>query len=136
MGIIFLIPLIAAIGPFFLWPIELVFPYPFLVEELFKLVLIYIVIDKLRKDSLILIFGSSLLFTLSESILYIFNFAMVGSSSSFFTRLLLTLILHTITFLVMYAAGRISIKLLPFGFILAALIHYLYNQFIAGISSF
>ena len=31
-----LFPFLALIGPFFIWPIEQILPYPYLVEELFK----------------------------------------------------------------------------------------------------
>lgn len=125
---IILTPLISAIGPLLLWPIELFLPYPFIVEEVFKGIIVYLILQvsgkKLQEKFII---ASAVLFSLSESLLYIFNFSLVGNGKIFLLRLLLTTIMHLCTFLIIYFSGRKNLKLLPIGVLAGAVIHFFYN---------
>lgn len=125
-----LLPLLAAIAPFFLWPVELIFPYPHLVEELIKTLLVVPLLDQRRKSAPIkTLFLLGFLFAFSESVLYLFN---IGSLDVFFQRLLITVPLHIITFLLIFLPTLKNKKLLPLGTILAILVHYLCNFYIGN----
>ena len=106
-------PLLALAAPFVLWPIELLLPYPYVIEELVKGILVWLNPK----------FGSAvaigLAFAFSETVLYIFNLNPY--------RLLATTALHVTTTLVIYSAVHKHKKLLIAGVILASLIHFLYN---------
>jgi len=124
------LPLFAVIAPFLVWPIELIFPYPHIVEELAKAVLIFFVAkddnsSKTTKVKSAIFIG--LLFAFSEDVLYLFNIALVGSLETFFERLLLTTFLHVVTSLLILFPILKSHKLLPFGIALAMVLHYLFN---------
>ena len=80
---IFASPLLAAIGPFLLWPIELFLPYPFVLEEIFKGVLVYLILGSgVRRTQEKLIILSALLFSFSESVMYIINIFLVGNTNT------------------------------------------------------
>lgn len=135
----FLLPLLALIAPFILWPIEIIFPYPYIVEELAKAFLILL----LRTDTfqvyyadtfrpkLKLVALAGILFALSESVLYLFNIYFVGNLELLLIRLIATSTLHVSTFLIIYIASLKSMKLLPLGIVLAVLVHYLFNLMVS-----
>lgn len=129
MNTIFLL-MSGAILPFLLWPVEYFLPYPYLIEELAKyLCLSWLVTKKVSvKRSVPAVVGFALLFTLTESILYVFNLLAVGRLDLFFVRLFLTGSLHLTTVLVIFFGLR-QPKLVQFlTVLLAILIHYLFNQ--------
>ena len=131
---LYLLPLFAAIAPFIIWPIERLFPYPFFVEELVKafLVLPLTDLDNFRnKIEFSIVIG--LLFTLSESVLYIFNIQEVGNLGVFLVRILLTFPLHTGTVLIMIAFSLKKKLLIIPGLVCAIVIHILFNYFISFI---
>lgn len=129
-----LIPIYAAITPFFLWPIEFFLPYPYIIEEIAKTILVFFILkEHTLKKKVLLTLLAGLLFSISESVLYIFNFALVGDSSAIVTRLLLTIPLHTLTILIILVPALIDKKLLPLGIILTILIHYYFNIIIGKI---
>lgn len=105
--------LLAAVAPLFLWPIELFFPYPYVVEEMAKAVILWFA--PTRKNLTLLFCG--LLFAFSESVLYIFNMIPPVVLAQ---RLILTTFLHTGTFWLI-ARNR------WLGLTLAIIIHYLFN---------
>jgi len=124
-----LVPLYALFAPILVWPVELLFPYPFVVEELIKAVIVFFserdsTASTASKIKLYVLAG--VFFALSETVLYILNFNAIGRIDYLLVRFVLTSVLHTTTFLVMYAASK-SLKGLPLGFILAVLIHYIFN---------
>jgi uncharacterized membrane protein len=126
------LPLVAAIGPMLLWPIEIFLPYPFIVEEVFKAILVYFILhSRNNKYQQALVISSAILFSLSESILYLFNIVLTGNSQIFLLRLGLTTTMHLSTFLIIYLLGKVSIKLLPLGILIGAIIHYLYNHLVS-----
>lgn len=127
-----LIPLISATGPMLLWLVELYAPYPFIVEEVFKGIIVYLILKEKAAHQEKLVIISALLFSISENFLYIFNFSMVGNINIFLLRLVLTTFMHTATFLIIYQAGRRNIAWLPIGVILGGLVHYFYNELISN----
>ena len=123
-----LIPLMAAAAPFVVWPIEFLFPYPFVVEEVIKAVIVSLVPRNiaLTKGLLIMVL-SGILFTLTESIFYLFN---ISAGGDFLTRWLLTVALHSGTFVLIYLPVRKSPRLTVVGLLGAIVVHYIYNQLV------
>lgn len=127
--------IVGASLPWFLLPLEKIFPMPHLIEELTKLLIVIAVLQKEKRKrqdffSSIIIF--SLAFSLSESLLYLNNIFLIGEKDLFLIRLITTSILHLFTTALMYFFGKINRFFLIIGFILAVLIHFYYNQFIGG----
>lgn len=123
-----LTPLFALIAPFVVWPIELILPYPHIIEELAKAVLVFTLLDlpdRLEKIKLAILIG--VLFAFSESVLYLFNIQLVGNIQTYFVRLLVTVPLHVITTLIILLPSLKNKKLIIVGVILASLVHYLFN---------
>ena len=132
-----LTPLYALFAPILVWPVELLFPYPYIVEELIKAVIVFFserdsTASSSSKIKLYILAG--VFFALSETVLYILNFSAVGRLDYLLIRFVLTSFLHTTTFLVMYASTYKNLKWLPLGFILAVLIHYIFNLVLTNYS--
>jgi RsiW-degrading membrane proteinase PrsW (M82 family) len=126
-----LTPLFALIAPFVVWPIELILPYPHVIEELAKAVLVFTLLDlpdRLEKIKLAVLIG--VLFAFSESVLYLFNIQLVGNVQTYFVRLLVTIPLHVITTLIILLPSLKNKKLIIVGVILASLVHYFFNLYI------
>lgn len=127
----FLTPLVAAILPFIIWPIELLLPYPYIVEEIAKGVLVLFVINLPDKSTQIkIVLASAATFTLSETVLYSLNIALVGDLSTLLTRFILTTILHSLTMLIILISTFQNKWFVPTGVAAAMLIHYFYNVLI------
>ena len=122
-------PLIALAFPFLLWPIEVLLPFPFFVEEVAKAVLVVYIINIEHKftTALKLTIATAVSFSVSETIFYFFNIYIVGEVSTIFKRLALTGLMHTVTFLIIFAFTYKSKKLIPLGLFIAGVIHFLYN---------
>lgn len=108
-----------AILPMILWFVELVLPFPAVIEELAKALVVY------RAGSWKQAGGLGLVFGLSEAWLFLINANQLGSLFSFWQRLLLTVPMHGLTAVLMVRFGK------P-GLVLAILIHYLFNLKIAS----
>lgn len=127
-----LTPLISGMGPFLLWPIEIIFPFPYIAEEIFKGIIVYLILQvKNKRVQEKLVIFSALFFSLSESVLYIFNIFAVGNIGIFFLRLAMTISLHLLSFVIIYFVSRKNIKMLPLGILIAGVLHYFYNYLIA-----
>lgn len=123
-----LIPLFASVAPFLVWPLELIFPYPYLVEELVKgFLVLYILKSEDQAGRIKLTILSGLFFAFSESVMYLSNIFMVGTFWTFAERLLLTIPLHVGTTLVILFSGMRKKIFFPLGLIVAILIHYFFN---------
>lgn len=123
-----LIPLIAAIVPFIIWPIEFFLPYPYIIEEIVKGILIAFVIDLPSRNTQVkIVLASAVIFTFSETVLYIFNISLVGDISTLLTRFILTLTLHGLTMLIILISSFKSRLLIPIGIAIAVITHYFYN---------
>lgn len=126
--------LIALFAPLILIPLEKLFPWPHIFEELVKLLIVYLLI-KIEKQQKIFVFNwvvfAGVLFTLSESIFYLINIFVLGDLTIISKRLFLTGILHIGTLLIMYLFGRKNNFVLIAGLILSIIIHYQYNLWAA-----
>lgn len=124
--------LIGAILPWFLFFFEKILPYPYLIEEFGKLLVVLRLIKMRKKtesEQLTLIFLFVFGFTLTESIFYL-NQIFLGKISLFFIRFFLTGGLHLFTTLIMYyfsGGKKLSLFSLFGGFLIAVLIHFYYN---------
>jgi hypothetical protein len=129
---VFLAPLFALFLPAFIWPIELILPYPYLVEEIAKGLLIFWIIssDETTTLKLKIVVAVGVLFSFSELVLYLFNIYLVGDLSTIFVRLALTTFLHVVTSLIIFIPGIKDRRLMVLGLILAVVIHYLFNYYI------
>lgn len=112
--------LTALVGPFVLLLVENFFPYPYLVEEIFKFFLAKNA--KTTKTAVLL----GLLFSISESIFYLFNQTYQISISHNIIRFLTVTPMHITTILVMQYFLKKK-GLWPLGLLLATIIHYAFN---------
>ena len=128
-----MIALYCIFAPFIVWPFELFFPYPFIVEELAKTLIVFFALKSKGSFPQFLktFILAGVLFAFSETVLYLININLLGKISLLFVRFLSTSLLHSLTFVVIAAIGFKNKKLLWLGFFLAALIHYLYNRLVA-----
>lgn len=120
--------LIGLFGPFLVWPLEKFLPYPHIIEELFKVAVVYFILKSKPtfKDGLKSAIFAGISFAATETALYSLNINAYGSISLLFTRFFTTSLLHCLTFAVIYLSGRRNWGLL-LGFAAAILIHYFYN---------
>lgn len=134
--LVILAPLLALSAPLLLLPIEKFFPFPHFIEEATKLIIVEMMIrqEEQTKSSLFLLaFVSGFLFAISESILYLVNFCILGNFSAFPLRIALTVTLHTGTIMLMYILRRKGYLGLVIGFIGSVVIHYFFNLWVAGL---
>lgn len=124
-----ILPLFAAILPFLLWPIELIAPYPFIIEEIAKGFLAYR-LKGISKTSSRLLLGVcvGLVFAFSETILYIFNIVAINTLQQFAVRFATTGLLHVTTMLLMTLGTRKSKQFFFVMVLLAMALHFLYNS--------
>lgn len=126
-----LISLFASIAPFLIWPIELIFPYPYIVEELAKGIFVFFILKSSgNKTRIRLAILAGLFFAFSESVLYMSNILLVGTVWTFIERLLLTIPLHIITTLLILFSSMRKKGFLGLGIVAAMLLHYLFNLFV------
>lgn len=124
--------LFAAVIPFVIWPIEIIFPYPYIVEELAKTVLVFFILGtRGRSLQIKLTILAGLFFAFSESVLYISNILLVGTLWTYLERLLLTIPLHILTSLLILLSGSRKKELLPLGVVMAMILHYFFNLFVS-----
>ena len=123
------IVIFAFIAPFVLWPIEIFFPYPHIVEELVKALLIFFLLksnNTFQKVSGSISIG--FLFGLAENLLYLLN---SGTIEIRLLRFMLTMPLHITTFLIILLSILINKRLIFLGIILAGLVHYFFNIYVS-----
>lgn len=127
-----IIILFGAILPLVLWPVEVLFPYPHIVEEIAKGMLVYWILTtvsgKTTQIKIAILVATA--FAFSESILYLFNILQVGTGWTFLNRLLLTIPFNILTILVMLFLGMWKRWFLTFGILAAILLHYGFNLFV------
>ncbi|OGM17961.1 hypothetical protein A2V61_00290 [Candidatus Woesebacteria bacterium RBG_19FT_COMBO_47_8] len=129
-----LAPLFSLFLPFLVWPVEYFFPYPFIVEEIAKGVLIYFVATSREKiDKIKMVAAIGVLFAFSETVLYLFNIYLVGNISTLLQRLMLTTSLHVITSLIIYLPAIRNKKYIVLGVVLAGVLHYFFNFYIGKV---
>lgn len=121
-----LAPLLLAFGPFFLWPLEFYFPYPHIIEELFKAGVVLFILKNSKNYYLTALSG--IIFAFSETVFYLPNIYSVGGLNTLGLRLITTTLLHTSTLLLMhftYNKGKLAFTL---GILTSILIHFAYNM--------
>jgi hypothetical protein len=124
-----LTPLIAGFLPFILLPVEYFLPYPYIVEEIAKGWLAYMVSrDEGTWGKAWIIVASAIMFTLTESIFYLYNILMLGENSLFIKRIIFTTPLHTFTMLLMYYGAKYGKVSFTISLVLASIIHFIYNS--------
>ncbi len=128
-----IIVLFAAILPFVIWPIEIILPYPYIVEELAKTVLVFFILgrEEERSSQIKLTVLAGLFFAFSESVFYLSNILLVGTLSTFLERFLWTIPLHVATVLLILFSGSWKKELLPLGVAGAMTLHYFFNLFVS-----
>jgi hypothetical protein len=130
MNTYLVVPLLAAISPFLLWPVEIFLPYPYVFEELVKAFLILPILKMEKKsDQAVLVLATGAIFALSEAVLYLSNIFLVGDISTFGARLAVTLPFHALTAFVIWLPASLNKKFVVFGFIAAMGMHYAFNLF-------
>jgi hypothetical protein len=120
--------IVALISPLLLIPIEGVLPYPFIIEELFKYILL-LGINKKKQRRLVESVLVGFLFNLTETFLYIPSIINSGKISVLWGRLFYTGLMHGMTCALMYFGIK---KNKYFGLatlLLAMLFHFGFNQF-------
>ena len=130
MTVVVLILLFSLVAPLPLLVIEKVFPYPFIIEELIKLIFVFILVtqeNKFKKNMLPFVIISGILFAVSESIFYLINIFASQAFMVFFQRLLMTGIMHSVTILIIYLFTKRRRYWWILGFIIAMIVHFLYN---------
>jgi RsiW-degrading membrane proteinase PrsW (M82 family) len=129
-----IIPLFSLILPFILWPIEYIFPYPFLIEEVAKYLVVLYILQIVKDDRLKVkvAIASGVFFALSETVIYIFNIQLVGSVETIILRLVLTIPLHVLTYLLILIPGMKDSRLAILGVIVAIILHYLFNLVVSN----
>lgn len=128
-----LLVLLALLLPFVLLPLEkTILPYPVLVEEIFKALVIVLVILKYFQGAsrylAILLF--SLVFSISENIFYLLNFTNEHSLYFYAQRFIWPLLMHLVTvFLLAFTAWRQKWFII-FGLLMSMALHYYYNNYL------
>ncbi|MEK7495654.1 MAG: hypothetical protein AAB788_04185 [Patescibacteria group bacterium] len=125
--------LFALISPLILIPVEKILPYPYIIEELAKLIIILMIFKKeklFNKKLPIFVLLSGFLFTLSESIFYLINIFALGDLTTIPKRLLMTGILHIGTIMLIYLFGRKNNISLLISLFFSIAIHYFYNLWV------
>lgn len=126
---------LAATAPFLLWPVETLFPYPHLFEEVLKLILglAIIKVPESIPKKILLGVSSGVIFALSETILYFLIIFQIGQPSLFLKRLFLTIPLHVLTLLLILLPGLKKKEFAFAGFLLAVILHYTYNLLVGEV---
>ena len=126
-------PLFSAILPFLVWPVELVFPWPYLVEEIAKFLLVVFLISTVNNKSqrLQLAVACGVLFSISELVFYLINISLVGGIGTIFIRFALTAPMHTLTFVLLTTGLNYGKYWLGLALVTSIGIHYLFNLGIA-----
>lgn len=114
-------------APFPLWLIETFLPYPHIIEELFKF---FVVKHTPKKNFWYFPLILGVVFSLSETVLYVINFFALGNFSQLPLRLITTTLLHTSLFFLQYYSRNSRSRY--FSLILAIILHFLYNRAVLG----
>lgn len=120
-------------SPLLLIPIEKILPYPYLIEEITKLIIVKAIFQaekKFKKDFFVFIILTGVLFSFSESILYLTNIFLLGDLFLLPKRLVSTTALHLLTIFILYFSLKKGNKFILIGLGITIFLHYLYNRFV------
>ena len=126
-------PIVSAMLPFILWPIELFLPYPYIIEEIAKAGIILLIV-KSKENTLTQAILAGTLFSFTETILYMFNAPLGSPGNTLVVRFFLTTPMHITTMVIVLALVSKSRFLLPVGVVLGTIVHYLFNHYIPLVS--
>lgn len=129
-----IVPLLATIAPFLLWPVEIFFPYPHIIEEIAKAIIIFFLLKSPSTRQKI--YGAVLvgfLFAFSEDVLYMLNIFSTGNFQTLILRFVLTMPMHIVTSVVILTSAIIDKRLIFLGIILAGFIHYFFNIYVSSL---
>lgn len=124
--------IISLAGPFFLLPLETVSDISWILEELLKIFVVYIIYTQKEKtinQKVLLVLLAGALFALSESMLYLTNLFNIGNLSLFPFRIVLTGILHMFTALLYLLAFEKNRLLIIVALLIGIAAHFAYNYF-------
>ena len=109
-----------------------ILPWPVVVEELGKGLVVYFFILPLVGDNRKLLIGFlfGMIFGISENILYFLNFVNAGDLDLFWARFLWPLPMHLASVLLMVMAGLKNKKYFVIGLLAALLLHCIYNTYL------
>jgi hypothetical protein len=125
------VPISAAFLPFLVWPVEMLLPYPAVIEELAKGYLVWLVVKQgPRAGGWQTALSIGLLFGGSETLLYTVNAILSGSLEALVARVLLTMPMHAATVMVMYWLGQRGKIWFGVGLVLAMVMHWGFNQWV------
>ncbi len=133
MNVLYLILFAAFVAPLPILFIEWIIPIPSIIEELFTVLIVLLIYKQekvLKKSLLKYLVLAGILFSVSEAILYLNNIFLNGNTNLFLIRLVFTTIIHTSNFIFIYLLGKKGVYWLILAFIIAVLIHYIYNKWI------
>lgn len=120
---------VSAIAPILLIPVEKILPYPYIVEEIVKFLLVRKLARK-KHNHWHAAITAGILFTTTESFLYLPNIITSGNGVvTLIHRLLFTGILHCGTNVAMFYGNRKSNFWGIFSLVIAMASHYLFNWF-------
>lgn len=122
-----ILTILCLFAPFPLWLVEIILPYPYIIEEIFKF---FVVKYTPKKNSWYFPLILGLVFSFSETVLYLINFFALGNFSALPLRLITTTLLHTSLFFLQYYFRNSRSRY--FTLILAIILHFLYNRAVLG----
>jgi hypothetical protein len=124
-----LLPILALIAPLILLPIEKIVSYPYILEEIFKVIMVFLILTIHGKPFQIkLAIFLAFFFAFSENFFYLSNPTLYGSPVIFIERFFLVSILHIFTVLIILIPSQKYRFLIFPSMLLAMFIHYFYNQ--------
>jgi hypothetical protein len=127
------LPIIALLSALFLLPLEKLFPYPYIFEEIIKAFLVFLILSISGKFFQIkLAFFIGFFFALSENIFYLTSPVLYQSPVLFLQRIALVSFFHIFTLLIILFCGQKKRWLIIPALIFAMFIHYFYNQNISA----
>lgn len=132
MNALYIIPLLSFFGPLPIMVLEWIIPFPSVIEEFFSVLIVVFILKeekKIKRKLINLVILSGILFSISESFLYLTNILALGNMKLFFVRLIFTTLIHTSNIIFIYLLGKRGVYWLIVSVVIAILMHYLYNNF-------
>lgn len=119
--------ILSLVLPMFLIPVEAALPYPAIIEEVTKLIVIawWMGSVKTKKDDWKYPAMAGIMFAVCETVLYINKILMTGSWWLVPTRLVVTALLHSLTMVILFKG--IEQKKALLGLVIAMFIHWMFN---------
>lgn len=123
-----MLPMAAAFLPFLVWPVEWLLPYPAVIEEVAKGILVWQILERVPDSSQrSMVLASGILFGGSEMLLYTVNAILLGSLGALVLRVLLTMPMHVLTLYLIWWLGKRGRAWLVLGIGVGMVIHGVFN---------